>query len=191
MHHKNNTQLNCTLPQAVKLYLSWYGSKIKSYIADFSSSLKASYYTWPPQILTCTDTKRDAWLMHAWFHIVQANKLVSLTWLLWALRSFQRFTLHEVITHSTMSTAQVQLEDMLFKRSEGEWCLPAYWTGKSLVVTWFDLHSTSNGLPLVWFTLADICKFKQIKHKTYSIAIVLYFRSSNNNADRIQQLTLQ
>jgi len=29
-----------------------------------------------------------------WFGLVPVNKLVSLTWLLWALRSFRRFTLH-------------------------------------------------------------------------------------------------
>ena len=41
-----------------------------------------------------TETKREAWLLRTWFGIVPANKLVSMTWLLWALRSFWRFTLH-------------------------------------------------------------------------------------------------
>jgi len=38
--------------------------------------------------------KREAWLLWTWFYIALVNKLVSLTWFLWALRSFQRFTLH-------------------------------------------------------------------------------------------------
>src|SRR6218665_2560131 len=33
-------------------------------------------------------------------HILNVNKLVSLTWLLWALRSFRRFTLHVQCTSS-------------------------------------------------------------------------------------------
>ena len=37
-------------------------------------------------------TKREVWLLRTWFGLV--NKLVSLTWLLWALRSFRRFTSH-------------------------------------------------------------------------------------------------
>ena len=38
--------------------------------------------------------KREAWLLWTWFYIALVNKLVSLTWFLWVLRSFQRFTLH-------------------------------------------------------------------------------------------------
>jgi len=30
------------------------------------------------------------------------NKLVSLTWLLWALRNFRRFTLHCLIDYTTL-----------------------------------------------------------------------------------------
>ena len=41
-----------------------------------------------------TETKREVWLLQTWFGIAPVNKLVSLTWLLWALRSFRRFTLH-------------------------------------------------------------------------------------------------
>src|SRR6218665_2843388 len=38
--------------------------------------------------------KREVWLLRICFGIAPVNKLVSLTWLLWALRSFWRFTLH-------------------------------------------------------------------------------------------------
>ena len=41
-----------------------------------------------------TETKRNVWLLWTCFGIAPVNKLVSLTWILWALRSFQRFTLH-------------------------------------------------------------------------------------------------
>src|SRR6218665_1790423 len=43
-----------------------------------------------------TETKREVWLLRTGFGIAPANKLVSLTWLLWALRSFRRFTLHYI-----------------------------------------------------------------------------------------------
>src|SRR6218665_1427689 len=41
-----------------------------------------------------TETKREVWLLRTGFGIASVNKLVSLTWLLWALRSFRSFTLH-------------------------------------------------------------------------------------------------
>ena len=41
-------------------------------------------------ILIWHQTKWEVWLLRSWFDIV--NKLVSLTWLLWALRIFWRFT---------------------------------------------------------------------------------------------------
>jgi len=37
--------------------------------------------------------KRKVWLLRIWFDTAPVNKLVSMMWLLWALRSFQRFTL--------------------------------------------------------------------------------------------------
>src|SRR6218665_724567 len=40
--------------------------------------------------------KREVWLLRTGFGIVPVNKLVSLTWLLCALRSFRRFTLHHI-----------------------------------------------------------------------------------------------
>jgi len=40
------------------------------------------------------ETKQEVWLLRTWFGIAPVNKLVSLTWLLWSLRSFRRFTLH-------------------------------------------------------------------------------------------------
>src|SRR6218665_1280682 len=45
-----------------------------------------------------TETKREVWLLRTGFGIALANKLVSLTWLLWALRSFQSITLHYIIS---------------------------------------------------------------------------------------------
>ena len=43
-----------------------------------------------------TETKREVSLLRTWFGIAPVNKLVFLTWLLWALRSFRRFTLHYI-----------------------------------------------------------------------------------------------
>ena len=41
-----------------------------------------------------TERKREVWLLRTGFGIAPVNKLVSLTWLSWALRSFRCFTLH-------------------------------------------------------------------------------------------------
>src|SRR6218665_4049106 len=41
-------------------------------------------------------TKREVWLLRTGFGIAPVNKLVSLTWLLWALKSFRSFTLHYI-----------------------------------------------------------------------------------------------
>src|SRR6218665_148287 len=43
-----------------------------------------------------TEMKREVWLLRTGFGIAPVNKLVSLTWLLWALRSFRSFTLHYI-----------------------------------------------------------------------------------------------
>jgi len=53
-----------------------------------------------------TKTKREVWLLWTWFGITPVNKLVFLTWLLWALRSFRRFTLHSMANalHSMSTT---------------------------------------------------------------------------------------
>src|SRR6218665_3717138 len=40
--------------------------------------------------------KRKVWLLRTGFGIARVNKLVSLTWLLWALRSFRRHTSHYI-----------------------------------------------------------------------------------------------
>src|SRR6218665_3831870 len=40
--------------------------------------------------------KRDVWLLRTGLGIAPVNKLVSLTWLLWALRSFRSFTLNYI-----------------------------------------------------------------------------------------------
>jgi len=43
------------------------------------------------------DAPEERWtLLRTWFGIAPVNKLVSLTWLLWALRSFWRFTLYQL-----------------------------------------------------------------------------------------------
>src|SRR6218665_305479 len=41
--------------------------------------------------------KREVWLLQTGFGIAPVNKLVSVTWLLWALRSFRSFTLQYII----------------------------------------------------------------------------------------------
>ena len=43
-----------------------------------------------------TETKREVWLLLTGFGIAPVNNLVSLTWLLWALRSFRSFTWHYI-----------------------------------------------------------------------------------------------
>jgi len=45
-----------------------------------------------PGFWPCTEIK--VWLLQTWVGIAPANMLVFLTWLLWAVRSFRRFTLH-------------------------------------------------------------------------------------------------
>ena len=45
-----------------------------------------------------TGTKREVWLLRIWFGLAPMNKLVSLTWLLWALRGFWRSTLNYFTT---------------------------------------------------------------------------------------------
>src|SRR6218665_22905 len=45
-----------------------------------------------------TETKREVWLLRTGSGIAPVNKLVSLTWLLGALRSFRSFTLHYIHT---------------------------------------------------------------------------------------------
>src|SRR6218665_22485 len=47
-----------------------------------------------PSFLPGTETKREVCLLRTGFGIAPVNKLVSLTWLLWALRSFRSFTLY-------------------------------------------------------------------------------------------------
>src|SRR6218665_434550 len=49
-----------------------------------------------PGFLPGTETKREVWLLRTGFGIAPVNKLISLTWLLWALRSFRSFTLHYI-----------------------------------------------------------------------------------------------
>ena len=44
----------------------------------------------------CKIGAREVWLLRTGFGIAPMNKLVSLTWLLWALRSFRSFTLHYI-----------------------------------------------------------------------------------------------
>ena len=76
---------------------------------SISTSAKSKNTFQPALILTCTalhsnvtllwfwpdtETKWEVWLLRTWFGIALVNNLVSLTWLLWALKSFRRFTLH-------------------------------------------------------------------------------------------------
>src|SRR6218665_171290 len=58
------------------------------------------------------ETKREVWLLRTGFGIAPENKLVSLTWLLWALRSYRRFTLH-YITNS-LSSLHISSEHCTF-----------------------------------------------------------------------------
>src|SRR6218665_1371553 len=51
--------------------------------------------------------KRDVWLLRTGLGIAPVNKLVSLTWLLWALRSFRSFTLN-YITRAMGSVSRQQ-----------------------------------------------------------------------------------
>ena len=49
-----------------------------------------------PGIWPDTETKWEVWLLRIWFDIAPVNKMVSLTWLLWVLRTFQSFTVHYI-----------------------------------------------------------------------------------------------
>jgi len=69
-----------------------------------------------PAFLPSTKMKREVWLLRTWFGIAPVNKLVSLTWLLWVLRSFQRFTLHYV--KSSASSWVVDFVSKYFRRHD-------------------------------------------------------------------------
>src|SRR6218665_421089 len=59
-----------------------------------------------------TETKRKVWLLRTGFGIAPVNKLVSLTWLLWALRSFRSFTLHYIYAYG--STLKVRCPERIW-----------------------------------------------------------------------------
>src|SRR6218665_2553733 len=54
------------------------------------------------------ETNREAWPLRTGFGIAPVNKLVSLTWLLWALRSFRSFTLHYITLHKRKRVLQMR-----------------------------------------------------------------------------------
>jgi len=72
--------------------------------SDFNHS------TTPPSLCDLpqfwSGTERNAWLLRTSFDTALVNKLVSLTWLSWALRRFQRFTLHYVCASLATITNQ-------------------------------------------------------------------------------------
>src|SRR6218665_1530510 len=69
-------------------------------IPDCNRSTMLSPRLHLPGFLPGTEKKREVWLLRTGFGIVPVNKLVSLMWLLWALTSFRRFTLHYITNFS-------------------------------------------------------------------------------------------
>jgi len=61
-------------------------------ITDCNCSTMLSPWLDLPGFWPGTETKRDVWLFRTGFGVAPVNKLVSLTWLLWSLKSFWRFT---------------------------------------------------------------------------------------------------
>ena len=102
-----------------------------------------------PGFRSGTETKREVWLLRTWFGIGPVNKLVSLTWLLCALRSFRRFTLHykhwwlkllgrNFATISWPKTIQLLLTLSLFLSIEllfrGRWGKKGLWGNKNFSI---------------------------------------------------------
>jgi len=55
-----------------------------------------------PKFWPGTEMKREVWLLRTWFGPAPVYKLVSLTWLLWALRNFLRFKLQFALHYITL-----------------------------------------------------------------------------------------
>src|SRR6218665_3179643 len=72
-----------------------------------------------------TETKREVWLLRTGFGIAVVNKLVSLTWLLWALRSFRSFTLAYIYIYITLRLAQSVLMNNVGPQSQVY--MPLFW----------------------------------------------------------------
>jgi len=84
-----------TIENRIINYHNHYSHHTSTIIADCNAtpSLRLDLPGYWPD----TEMKQDVWLLRTWFGIEPVNKLLSLTWLLWALRRFWRFTLHYTI----------------------------------------------------------------------------------------------
>ena len=102
MHHYRAYFKKC---QATKITVS-YPKDIRVQLSD----------TWTLLGLTLPDfdleKKREVWLLRTWFGIALVNELVSLTWLLWALRSFCRFTSLESICKKSRMSRKSALKNL-------------------------------------------------------------------------------
>ena len=100
IHNRKQNSLRYPIPV---LLLHHHTSAI---ITDCNRSTTLSPRLDLPGFWSGTETKREVWLLRTGFGIAPVNKLVSLTWLLWALRSFRSFTLHYItVLHVPRSSA--------------------------------------------------------------------------------------
>ena len=90
-------------------------------IADCNRSTTLSPRLDLSGFLPGTETKREVWLLRTGFGRPKApvNKLVSLTWLLWALRSFRSFTLHYITLHYNQLHSNATIPYVLERSCEG------------------------------------------------------------------------
>ena len=87
--HPPNPHLNFSYPPLAPSSATFH-SRLKTEL------FKVSYLGSTPAPPTM---KWEVWLLRTGFGIAPVGKLVSLTWLLWALKSFWSFTLHYITLH--------------------------------------------------------------------------------------------
>ena len=89
--------------------ISWSWT-ITFYDYDYNCSPKLSPRLDLPGFWPGIETKREVRLLQSWFGLAPVNKLVSLAWLLWALKRFWRLTLHSIMISLQLCTMDACLE---------------------------------------------------------------------------------
>lgn len=82
---------------------------------DYDHSTTRSPRLHLPGLWPGTKTKREACLMRTWFDIVQVNKVISLTLLLWVLRNFRRFAFRSACSVPTFDRYLERCDALLNK----------------------------------------------------------------------------
>src|SRR6218665_259110 len=82
------------------------------------------------------ETKREVWLLRTGFCIAPVNKLVSLTWLLWAVRSFRSFTLHYYNINNNKQGSYKRLPKNSWRWGVVMKSCPKYLRGSKICLDW-------------------------------------------------------